>query len=479
MTKESNDGWIWALVAVIAVIIIAAIIIIVLVAIESEGVGAACGSSGDKACKTNLVCISGECKKKDKEICEFDDQCASGICTDFVCVAGTGPFVIAACTGGSCPAGQICAPDKRCKAGHRGGCGVASDCFYTPAVCTGPVGSKICLIGPGTGGTCTKDSDCVTNNCVGAPTGTCGQPIPPSPGPAFSPVSPANTLLMGGNRMSINGVSMVSRSRSILDSGRFPTPRTNTEFNAYSAPTPRPDGTFNASSPTQTEMADDFRTPSPRDIKAPFKKIRKDMVVSRKDIKQSPVIDVTSYSSTVLALMKNGKIIRETDEVRDIVANNINLKRLESFNGTLYGVSVDGRIFKLNNDTFETKKWMWTVASFPTGVTHTSATLNGKHFWVQTSDTGLLYDRKMRVVEKEKSFKNKKRVYGNDRKTFIEIDLQTNTGVLYPNKSRVKDVAGAIITHENLLKVLRPSQTRLFSDIRLINWTPAYIKRSL
>ena len=471
MAKESSNGWIWALVAVIAVIIIAAIIIIVLVAIESEGVDAVCGGTGDQLCKTNLVCISGKCKKKDNEICEFDDQCASGVCTDFVCVAPP-PLTFPKCTtNADCTGtGELCdTSDGKCKAGRRGRCNAPSDCFYKPAVCTGPTGAglPICLIGP-TGGTCTQNSDCVTNNCVGAPTGTCG-PASDSPVPAFSPAPPANTLLMGGNEMSMHGVSMVSRSRSILDSDRFPTPRTNNTFNAVSA----------FSAPTQTEMADDFRTPSPRNVKAPFKKIRKDMVMSRGDIKQSPVIDVTSYSNTVLALMKSGNIIRETDEVRDMVANNINLKRLESFNGTLYGVSVDGRMFKLNNDTFETKKWMWNVASFPTGVTHTSATLNGKHFWVQTADTGLLYDRKMRVVDKETPFKNKKRVYGNDRKTFIEIDLQTNTGMLYPNKSRVKEVAGAIITHENQLKVLRPSQTRLFSDIRLINWTPAYIKRSL
>nr|QBK91932.1 MAG: transmembrane protein [Pithovirus LCPAC304] len=465
MAKESSNGWIWALVAVIAVIIIAAIIIIVLVAIESEGVDAVCGGTGDK-CKTGLTCVSGKCKKKDNEICDFDDQCASNICTDFKCVAPPTPVFPPCSATNPCTGTEICnIAEGKCKADFNEPCNVASDCFYKPAVCTGPAGLLTCRVG--TGGTCTQNTDCVSNNCVNAPTGTCG-PASDSPGPAFSP-PPANTLLMGGNGMSMNGVSMVPRSRSILDSDRFPTPRTNNTFNAVSA----------FSAPTQTEMADDFRTPSPRDVKAPFKKIRKDMVMSRGDIKQSPVIDVTSYSNTVLALMKNGNIIRETDEVRDMVANNINLKRLESFNGTLYGVSVDGRMFKLNNDTFETKKWMWNVASFPTGVTHTSATLNGKHFWVQTADTGLLYDRKMCVVDKETPFKNKKRVYGNDRKTFIEIDLQTNTGMLYPNKSRVKDVAGAIITHENQLKVLRPSQTRLFSDIRLINWTPAYIKRSL
>ena len=463
MAKESSNGWVWALVAVIAVIIIAAIIIIVLVAIESEGLDAVCGGTGDNPCKTGLTCVSGKCKKKDTETCFADDECASGICTDFVCVAGTGPILIA-CTGGSCSTGEICAADGRCKSGFGGPCLLQSDCFYQPSVCTGAVGSKICLVG--TGGTCATGKDCLSGNCAippGAGTGTCGAPTN-SPLPA-SPV-PANTLLLGGNGMSMHGVSMVPRNSAILDSDRFPTPRTFSTFNVFSAP-------------TQTEMADDFRTPSPRDVEAPFKKIKKDMVVSRGDIKQSPVIDVTSYSNTVLALMKNGNIIRETDEVRDVVANNINLKRLESFNGTLYGVSVDGRMFSLNNDTFETRKWMWNVASFPPGVTHTSATLNGKNFWVQTADTGLLYDRKMRVVEKEDPFKNKKRVYGNDRKTFIEIDMQTNIGMLYPNKSRVKDVAGAIITHENQLKVLRPSQTRLFSDIRLINWTPAYIKRSL
>jgi hypothetical protein len=223
------------------------------------------------------------------------------------------------------------------------------------------------------------------------------------------------------------------------------------------------------------------RTPTPMDLECPFQAMRKDNVMSRGDMKQSPLIDVTGYSDTILGLMQDGKILREhQDETRDLVANNVKLRRLDSFGGVLYGISVNNRMYRLNNDTFDTNKWRWTLdSSFPNGVVHTSPTLNGKYFWVQTSSTGQLFNRKGEVVDRTEMSGNRRRVYGNRRNTYVEIDPRTQSALVMPNQTRVNDVVDALVTHDNQLKILRPSQTQNFSSLRLVNWKPTYIRRVL
>jgi len=457
--SDQNNGsfWVWFLVAIVVIIIVVVIIIIALVAFESRNIGKACGP--DNLCPSGLTCVNGKCKLNNGQICETNDQCVSSVCSgfpDFRCVSATGP------TGTRCTSDSQCSgPNEKCNSqgqcvsGFRGTCNLSSDCFYQPAVCTGPSGGpKICLVG--TGGTCANDNDCTSGVCNKTgenDLGVCGTGMNPQ---TLNDQQTTFSTMPIGMRM-VNGIGM--------GMGEMTTEPTNPTFNVESVP-------------TQAERMVNFHTPVPQEIDSPFKQIRRDMMMSKSTTQQSPVIDVTNYSNSTLALTKNGQIIRETDGEREIVANNINLRRLEGFNGTLYGISVDGRIFALNNDTFETRKWMWNLAPFPTGVIHTSATHDGKYFWVQTNNTGLLYDRKLKVREKN-NMKNKKRIYGNDKDIYVEIDLQSNKATLYPNNAVVEDVSGAVITHDNHLKVLKPSQTRLFSDIRLINWTPAYIKKSI
>jgi hypothetical protein len=177
-----------------------------------------------------------------------------------------------------------------------------------------------------------------------------------------------------------------------------------------------------------------------------------------------------------LALREDGKIVKEVGKKRTLVSNNIRLKRLESFNGILYGISADNRLFSLNNDTFNTQKWSWSLTSLPQGIIHTSATLNGKYFWIQTAQQGILYNRKFQVIDRADT-RGIKRIYGNDKDIYIDIDTNSDTAVLQPNGTRINNVISAIITHDNELRTLRPNQASEFSDIRLINWVPTFIKR--
>lgn len=449
------------LIVFVVLIVVAVIVIVGVVAFAQEGVGKSCTTASNCGDGT-FVCLKGKCLKKDGQFCIKDSECASNNCKDGSC---QGTIPTSPCTGpsgtqGSCPTRDLCSAKGQCLGGIFGPCKQKSDCFYPNAVCTGLNGNstKVCLSGvngPCTGGTgCTSGLTCCSD-------GFCKTTCTSSESELMSAFRP--TLVPPGMNLG-------------LGSERWRPP--STSLPGISAPTTT---TFYADNvlPTRAERMENFHTPSSREVGAPLKKIRKDMAISHENPKESPVIDVTSYSNSTLALTKDGKIIRESPgKKREIIANNIRLKRLESFNGTLYGISVDGRVFQLNNDTFDTRKWLWNLAPLPTGINHTSATLDGRHFWVQTNETGLLYDRQFRVVDRA-PIRNLKRIYGNNKNVYIEIDMLQNVGTLHPDGKQIKDVAGAILTHDNQLKVLRPSQTNFFSDIRLLDWTPTYILKTL
>lgn len=473
---NSRNKWVIPLVAVVVMILIAIIIIVILISLDTEGVSADC--SADQPCKTGLVCTRGKCKIANGDFCETDDQCASGNCKDFFCVTATGPSNNCAATGAAaCPSGEVCdASSGKCLSTLGNPCTLNNDCVQ-PSVCViAPIPPSsaattantqspgICL--GSSGAVCTTDTQCLSGVCnipSGGSTGTCSTPTSTTlPARTSEPSTMTNTLLPG---------------RSMTPAPSFRVGRTS--FGMETTPVNQ---TFCVESGlSRTERAVNFRTPSPQELEAPFKKIHKDMVMSRVDTKQSPVIDVTNYSNVTLALMQDGRIIRERDDNRrddniELVANNVRLKRLEAFFGTLYGVSVDGRLFALNNDTFRTRKWTWNLTPFPSGVVHTSATLDGNHFWVQTKDTGFLYDRDLNIVERHNTT-DRKRVYGDNRRLYVDINLRNNTAMLHPNGDRIDNVAGAVITHDDKVKILKPSQTAQYSDIRLVRWKPTFIRR--
>lgn len=480
MAEVNSSGesrkWLIPVMVVVGLILLGIIILVILLAVENEGVDADCSSNSN--CKEGLVCTqAGKCKKKEGERCEFDDQCASGDCSDsFVCVTGTGPLLFSCnSTGASCATGEVCETSTgRCVSDLGNPCILSVDCIQ-PAMCaaitstTSPISPPVFVCLGTSGATCGTGTQCLSGTCnisSGSSTGVCSATSSSTtPLPARIQSTPLGMTLLPGPTM--NPAPAVSfRSAGFRDNlGTTPVNQTFCVESGLS----------------RTERAVNFHTPSPQEVENPFQKIRKDMVMSRGDTKQSPVIDVTNYSNATLALTEDGRIIRETGDGsgnRDLVANNVRLMRLESFNGTLYGVSVDGRVFALNNDTFNTRKWTWNLAPFPKGVVHTSATLDGKHFWVQTPNMGLLYDRNLTVVKRSEK-PNRKRVYGENRDLYIDIDLSNNTAVLHPNGDRIDNVASAVITHEDRVKILKPSQTGLFSDVRLVKWKPTYIRKTL
>jgi hypothetical protein len=215
------------------------------------------------------------------------------------------------------------------------------------------------------------------------------------------------------------------------------------------------------------------------------------------------VIDACSFSDSIVTLINDGTIIRKP-EASDFssdasssktdttvtsqrgsirISNNIiGLTRLEPFNGYLFGVS-NGKLYKLNNTTYRSKNWTWELCAWaPTDITHTSSTHDGNHLWIQSGNNGYLFNQALNKSQHSlsKSSTNKiKRIYGLDHTIYIDIEQDTCVAHL-TSKNRhtsYNNVCSALVDHEGAVIPIKASDNNQYSDVRLINWEPYYIKK--
>lgn len=187
----------------------------------------------------------------------------------------------------------------------------------------------------------------------------------------------------------------------------------------------------------------------------------------------SPVIDVCSYSSSTVFLLDDGNIIHE-NKTRIRVNNNIKLTRIASYDGYLYGISYDKKLYTLPNSYFATTSWMWSLVGWaPINIIQISTTLDSKYLWLQDNTKGYLYNDK---ITKTVEISGIKRVYGKDENNYIEIDNTRHTAMLYPNKIHIKDIYDAALSYYNEVVAIQFTDSKKFRGITIINWKPYYIR---
>ena len=203
------------------------------------------------------------------------------------------------------------------------------------------------------------------------------------------------------------------------------------------------------------------------------------------------VIDVCSYSDSVVSLLANGNIIKEVKSCdskgieKISIKNNIKIGSLSAFDGRLYGVS-NGTLFALDNSTYTLKKWLWYQCSWaPIGIIYMNATLMGDHLWLQTDTDGMLYNKGLQIEERitldklnENGIHNRnvKRVYGLDKKTYINIRTSTCDGTLFPSMKYIDNICDAVIDNYGELTVVKRDQLKDISGVRMVNWVPYYLR---
>ena len=156
----------------------------------------------------------------------------------------------------------------------------------------------------------------------------------------------------------------------------------------------------------------DLSSNNSQDVVSPFT-LKEEKFISRNS-PEGVVADVATFSSSILFLMKSGRVIRKriSDGSKDVINLNIYPTRMESFGGYLYAVS-GGKLYQLNNDTYDSKSWEFKITSWsPSGIIYTSTNPVKDFLWIQTDGSGYLYDKSLTAISTMRFPKDLRRNYG-------------------------------------------------------------------
>jgi len=198
-------------------------------------------------------------------------------------------------------------------------------------------------------------------------------------------------------------------------------------------------------------------------------------------IGHSPVIDVCSYSNATIFLLEDGNIICEMDQNeknkrRYRASNNVRLIRITSFNGYLYGVGFDQRLYTLPNNLFPTTIWLWNLVDWsPTNIKTISSTYDTSYLWIQTDSMGYLYNAPG-VIKSQSTISGFKRVYGRDVNHYIDIDINKYIATVHPGNVLVNNVYDGVLSYYDEVIAIHPSEQNEYHGITIVNWRPYYIR---
>lgn len=209
------------------------------------------------------------------------------------------------------------------------------------------------------------------------------------------------------------------------------------------------------------------------------------------------VIDVCSYSESIIYLLKDGTILCEIKgessgkriATKNKVKNNISISRVINFSGYLHALDVSGNLYRLENDHYKTNEWIWELCDWCVrGIFHLSTTLDDKLLWVQVKEddsdkvVGYIYGGNSGdkpSIQKTEPMKNGFiRVYGKDIKSYVEIDLKNKTCIVSTKKKeKLQGVYYAVLGYYDDPVILESSMIKKYREIRIVNWQPYYLER--
>ncbi len=201
------------------------------------------------------------------------------------------------------------------------------------------------------------------------------------------------------------------------------------------------------------------------------------------------IIDVCSYSNGTIFLTKDHKIICEMlndneQKIKFEVSCNVKLSRVVPFNGYLYGVGEDKKLYNLPNNYFDsnsdTKIWEWNIVPWaPQNIDHISVTLDSLLLWLQSNGVGKLYKDPHDVMHSQKLSNNSiKRNYGKDDKHYVEINQTNFTGKKVSNngEEHLNQVWDGVLDYYDKLYTITPMDRNKYRRINIVNWKPYYIQ---
>ena len=294
----------------------------------------------------------------------------------------------------------------------------------------------------------------------------------------YEPINGSREVTSGSREITVV-TPKIEASRSIQPFRRIPTDITSIDDEINSDGT-RIDGPFDIKSGESTidDVVGSVSTPCEEKSGIYYCRSNKAETVDT-HIDHSPVIDVCSYSNATVFLLKDGHIICQLNnelKQRYRTSNNIPLSRITSFDGYMYGISTNRKLYTLPNRYFSINNWVWNLVEWaPEDVRHISTTHNSSHIWIQTSTYGYLYSEPNVLLFKI-PYTLMKRVYGRDVDHYIDINHMNYSAIIHPGGTVVRDVYDGALSYYDEIIAIHPSERNKYHGITIVNWKPYYIQ---
>ena len=204
----------------------------------------------------------------------------------------------------------------------------------------------------------------------------------------------------------------------------------------------------------------------------------------------SKVIDICTYSTTIIFLLEDNDIIveknleviniKESYENNKIIRykkkNNVRLNRIITFKGYLYGLGGNNSLYILPNINFDSKYWGWDLVDWGSkNIKHVSNTYTNEYLFIQTKENiGYLYDNPNNVIEEINDMKYR-RVYGRDDKNYIDINDDENSVIIQPSGNKIYDIYDAALSYYNELITITIEEKEKYKKVVIVNWKLYYI----
>jgi hypothetical protein len=198
--------------------------------------------------------------------------------------------------------------------------------------------------------------------------------------------------------------------------------------------------------------------------------------VDNDEIDMSRVVDVVSFSTTILYACVGGIIYIHRGCGYKQIDTNIEVHRFEKYMGYLYAISY-GRLHVLDTSTLNDDKLVWTLCSWSIkDIVHSSSTTSGDHLLLQSKSRACMYNDKFQAQELDIA-SGYRRSYGSTINSYVDYNRWTAHARLVINGSvtDLRDVCSAIISHDEKVYAISGQESKRYKEIRLINWKPVYL----
>jgi len=352
-----------------------------------------------------------------------------------------------------------------------------------------------------TNGSCTSDSQCITGtSCIN---NVCSLPPPPAPQspPAQNPapVVPAYIPIQDHQPIVAQETVTVVDSPPRIERMPSPIPVRNNELIMILDSDTSDDNTFSQSSTTSefdlmSAPTDDSDTDSDNDLL--LSRVRYEVatndpisIVTRNvegmlpckfvSSKAEPIVDICAFSDSIFYVLKPGTtIIRHTNlSTHDVIKSRRPVTRIISFGGYMYGL-ISGLVHQLKPSSYNTDAWVWQVATWtPENVSRFTTTLDGKYIGLHVDDELLIYDIKLKLVQRMELPRGYIRNLGLDISTYVDINVSRQHIVVYVNgiQTMHNNIHYAIFNSYGELVVIESIDSQRHREVKLINWLPYYV----